>query len=257
MRFCSHSPQLSGLLQTPNIEAHTALYWAIVNHRQEVFSAFARFISKFSSECSSDLHFACMQISDHALFSQLNLQNSDAKSESLRRFLGCPPGEIEVHEGGELDDHQFVASFHIGMSQKCLRATQELKQEFVAQGRIWWIRFYMGTSWRWRVGCGLSSPSLPACPKSSLLLGTHTRQGEPGRETPPKVLVRTEFLETVVPDEPKRYIGDVGKALIAWSSLLGDWVTYELRWDLTCEAGNNTQKALACYNIYSLQNGGD
>lgn len=103
----------------------------------------------------------------------------------------------------------------------------------------------MGTSWRWRVGCGLSSPSLPACPKSSLLLGTHTRQGEPGRETPPKVLVRTEFLETVVPDEPKRYIGDVdGKALIAWSSLLGDWVTYDNHIYVDCDGTLHARLAI-------------
>jgi hypothetical protein len=37
----------SNLLQTPNIEDHSALYWAIVNHWQEVFSAFAGLISKF------------------------------------------------------------------------------------------------------------------------------------------------------------------------------------------------------------------
>ncbi|KAG2036695.1 hypothetical protein BDR03DRAFT_1011450 [Suillus americanus] len=128
--------QLSDLLQTPNIEDHTALYWAIVNHRREVSSAFARFISNFSSECSSDLRLACMQTSNHALFSQLNLQNTDAKGESLRQFLGCPSDEIEVHEGGELDDHQFIASSRIRMFQKRLRTTQELKQEFVARGRV-------------------------------------------------------------------------------------------------------------------------
>ncbi|KAG1836669.1 hypothetical protein F4604DRAFT_1692730 [Suillus subluteus] len=225
--------QLSDLLQTPNIEGHTALYWAFLNHRPEVFSAFARFISKFSSECSSDLRLACMQTSNHALFSQLNLQHTDAKDESLRQFLGCPPDEIEVHEGGELDDHQFVASFHIRMFQKRLRTTQELKHEFVAQGRIWWFRFYMGPWWKWLVGFGLSPPSLPACPKPSLLLETFTREGEPGCETLHKGLYcvgrGTNFMETLVPDEPEsRYIGNVdGEALISRRWPLGDWVTYD------------------------------
>jgi len=69
----------SELLQTPNIAGHTALYWAIVNNRREVFSAFAGFISKFSSVCSSDLRLACMATSDHALFTQLNLGIIDCK----------------------------------------------------------------------------------------------------------------------------------------------------------------------------------
>ena len=65
--------EFSDLLQTSNIEGHTAMYWAIVNNRREVLSAFTGFISKFSSACSCDLRLACMVTSDHALFTQLNL----------------------------------------------------------------------------------------------------------------------------------------------------------------------------------------
>jgi len=71
--------EFSNLLQTPNIAGHTALYWAIVNNRREAFSAFAGFISQFSSVCSSDLRLACMVTSDHALFMQLNLGTIDCK----------------------------------------------------------------------------------------------------------------------------------------------------------------------------------
>ncbi|KAG2036696.1 hypothetical protein BDR03DRAFT_441251 [Suillus americanus] len=88
----------------------------------------------------------------------------------------------------------------------------------------------MGYQWKWRVGFGLSSPSLPACPKSLLLLETHKRQGEPHRETWPEVLVRTEFLKSLVPDgSTKYYNSDVdGEALTSSGSwLLGDWVTYD------------------------------
>ncbi|KAG0707562.1 hypothetical protein DFH29DRAFT_994990 [Suillus ampliporus] len=46
--------EFSNLLQTRNIEDHTALYWAIVNKRQ-TFSALAGIISQYSSVCSSDL----------------------------------------------------------------------------------------------------------------------------------------------------------------------------------------------------------
>ena len=60
--------EFSDLLKTPNIAGHTALYWAIVNNRQEAFSALAGFISQFSSVCSSDLRLACLVTSDQALF---------------------------------------------------------------------------------------------------------------------------------------------------------------------------------------------
>ncbi|KAG1807579.1 hypothetical protein EV424DRAFT_1647018 [Suillus variegatus] len=212
--------ELSDLLQTPNIE---------------VFSAFIGFISKISSECSSDLRLACMQTSDHALFLKLNLQNTTAEDESLRRFLGCPPDEIEVHHGGELDDHQFVASFRIRMFQKRLRTTRELNYDFVARGHIWWFRFYMGKKGRWVAGFGLSSPSLPASPRPSLLL--ETGNGEPGRETPPKRVykeVATEFRETLV---SKGYIGDVdGEHLVNIHWWLDDhWVTYDNSTDVDCD----------------------
>ncbi|KAG2055042.1 hypothetical protein BDR06DRAFT_1020537 [Suillus hirtellus] len=127
--------ELSDLLQTLNIEGHTALYWAIVNHRQEAFSAFRLFISELSSECSLDLRLACMRTNDHALFLKLNLQNTDAQDESLRQFLGCPPDEVEVHDVRGLDDNKFVASVHVRMFQKRLCTIQKLKTYMVAQLR--------------------------------------------------------------------------------------------------------------------------
>ncbi|KAG1753124.1 hypothetical protein EDD22DRAFT_733663, partial [Suillus occidentalis] len=63
--------EFSDLLQTANIEDHTALYWAIVNDRLEAFSALAGAISEFSYNCYSDLRLACMITNDQALFAQL------------------------------------------------------------------------------------------------------------------------------------------------------------------------------------------
>jgi hypothetical protein len=71
--------EFSDLLQTSNIEDHTALYWAIVNDRLEAFSALAGAISEFSSNCYSDLRLACMITNDQALFAQLNLGNFNGK----------------------------------------------------------------------------------------------------------------------------------------------------------------------------------
>jgi len=71
--------EFSDLLQSPNIEGHTAMYWAIVNNRKEAFSAWAKFISELSSDCVSDLRLACMVTSDHGLFTELHLGNTDRK----------------------------------------------------------------------------------------------------------------------------------------------------------------------------------
>ena len=65
--------EFSDLLQTPNIQGHTAMYWAVVNNRQEALSVFSGFIPKLSSTCSSDLRLACTITSDQALFMQLDL----------------------------------------------------------------------------------------------------------------------------------------------------------------------------------------
>jgi len=67
--------QFAHLLQKTNIEGHTALYWSIVNHRRETFSALATFIPQFTPVCSSDLRLACIATSDHELFTQLNLRH--------------------------------------------------------------------------------------------------------------------------------------------------------------------------------------
>ncbi|KAG1735867.1 uncharacterized protein EDB91DRAFT_541980 [Suillus paluster] len=88
--------QFSDLLQTPNIEGRSALYWAIVNNRREALSVFATLIPELSSDCSSDFRLACMATGDHASFTQLELGNRDAKEEGSRRFLGCPPDKIDT-----------------------------------------------------------------------------------------------------------------------------------------------------------------
>src|ERR1700710_2210258 len=51
--------KFSAILQSRNIEGHSATYWAIVNNRPEALSAFTGFISKISSGCRSELRRAC------------------------------------------------------------------------------------------------------------------------------------------------------------------------------------------------------
>ncbi|KAG2361489.1 hypothetical protein BDR07DRAFT_1461381 [Suillus spraguei] len=126
--------QFTHLLQEPNIEGHTALYWSIVNHGREAFFALATFVPQFTPACSS----TCV--------GPLNLGRViNSKDESLRRFLGCPPDEAQVCSvaGDTPKKNQFYACFCIRMFQKRLRAnpTQELGMEFILGGRIWLLKF--------------------------------------------------------------------------------------------------------------------
>ncbi|KAG1751419.1 uncharacterized protein EDB91DRAFT_1078209 [Suillus paluster] len=89
------------------------------------------------SVCFSDMRLACMTISDQALFAQLNLGIIDPNAESLRRFLGCPPDEVQVHEGDGVDKNKFVACLRFGMFQKRLHITQELGVEFTVRAVLW------------------------------------------------------------------------------------------------------------------------
>ncbi|KAG2133296.1 hypothetical protein DEU56DRAFT_981534 [Suillus clintonianus] len=242
------STEFSDFLQTSNIEGHTALYWAIVNDKLEVLSMFAEFISEFSSNCRSDLRLACMTTNNQVLFAQLSLGHINAKDKLLRHTqLGCPLDEIQVHGGdtSKLDHNQlqFVASFRIRMFQKRLRITHHLKYEFVAGGRIWRLHFCVDDKWKWIVGFGLSSPSLPACPKATFSIEAHHRKkGELGQETLPQELRFTDskFKETHIPnvtsEDKQKYLGKVaGTPFTSTTWQLGDWVMYDNPVYVDCE----------------------
>ncbi|KAG2134301.1 hypothetical protein BD769DRAFT_479731 [Suillus cothurnatus] len=166
--------QFAHLLQKTNIEGHTALYWSIVNHRRETFSTLATFIPQFTPVCSSDLRLACIATSDHELFTQLNLGHViNPEDESLRKFLGCPPDEVQVHSvtGHTPHKNEFVASFRIRMFQKRLHAnpTQTLGIEFIAKGHTWLLRFCIARK-LWCIALSLSEGGLPVCVASSVLV---------------------------------------------------------------------------------------
>ncbi|KAJ8597050.1 hypothetical protein M405DRAFT_855911 [Rhizopogon salebrosus TDB-379] len=163
------------------------MYWAIVNDRPEALSAFTGFISKISSGCRSELRRACMETSNHAAFMQLNLgRNIGPDDGPLRHSLGCPSDEIEVHEGEDLGEHQFVALFRFRMCQKRLYAKQNMSAEFVAGRRIWSLRIYMGPHAQWLMEWGLSRHSLPARPRGVVLI--EPQREKPGCATKPRVL---------------------------------------------------------------------
>ncbi|KAG2369572.1 hypothetical protein BDR07DRAFT_527594 [Suillus spraguei] len=218
---CAATPpaaDFSKLLQKPNIEHHTALYWAIVNNRREALWKFINFIPKLSRACSSDLRLACMMVSDHTLFTQLDLSEKiSPKDDSLRRFLGCPPDEIQVQE---LGDGRFIACFRFRIFQKRLRITQKMGLEFVAGSRIWVLQFYLGKDGRWRAKYQLSEHSLPVLlqPNTVFHMKTH-----PDHAT---TRVRDHPMTScmLVPKEPYYTIPEQFKKAFGISHRLGDWI---------------------------------
>jgi len=104
-------------------------------------------------------------------------------------------------------------------------------------GRIWRFSFNVGPKGKWVASCGLSSPSLPACARSSLRLETHTKKGDPGCETPLKKVYEdkgTEFMEIRA---PKGKMGNVdGKfSKLIYRELSDQWVTYDNPKDVACD----------------------
>ncbi|OJA12568.1 hypothetical protein AZE42_09268 [Rhizopogon vesiculosus] len=173
--------KFSDLLQKNYIEGHTTIYWAIVDGRKEALLAFVRFISQI--QCPDNLHLACMVTNDHALFTQLNLGRDmiGAKGETLKRSLLCSPQEN--HEVG-VDEDRFVVSFRFKMCRKRLRMTYSMGTEFVARGRIWWLRiFYCAPGEEWIIATGLSQPSLPVRPLAKLII--EAQREKPGCATRP------------------------------------------------------------------------
>ncbi|OAX34475.1 hypothetical protein K503DRAFT_859182 [Rhizopogon vinicolor AM-OR11-026] len=161
--------EFSDLLQSLNIDDHTAIYWAIVNCRREAISAFAN-VGCLPFRLAHGMH----------VFTQLNLLRTIGQpmTKSLIRSLGCPPDEIEVHEADKPDAmHRFVTLFRFKMCQKRLRIIQNVGAEFVAGGRIWWLRIYMGDEGKWLIEWGLSQHSPPACPEAVFLIKSVVSSG--------------------------------------------------------------------------------
>ncbi|KAG1806676.1 uncharacterized protein HD556DRAFT_330818 [Suillus plorans] len=180
--------EFSKLLQQPNIEDHTAPYWAIVNNRLEALWAFMDFIPDPSPACYSDLRLACMMVGDNTLFTQLDLREIvSSKDDSLRQFLGCTPDEVQIQESSG----RFVASFCFRMFQKRLRTAQAIAVEYLARGRMWTLWFYLCSDGKWVVDCRLEEPSLPVEGSNQLRIEAHRKS--PDCATPEPLIITTEF----------------------------------------------------------------
>ncbi|KAG2067924.1 hypothetical protein BDR04DRAFT_1158556 [Suillus decipiens] len=153
--------EFSILLQTRNIEDHTALYWAIVNNRRKALLEFVKFIFAFSPAWDT----------------------VNPEDKSLRRMLGCRRDDVQVHERDGVGESYFYVHFVLRMFQKRLRITQELKVEFVARGRIWVLYFYMRENGKWYVEYRLAEHSSPVHPIHAELQ-IKANKPPPGSHTP-------------------------------------------------------------------------
>ncbi|KAG2122362.1 hypothetical protein DEU56DRAFT_76435 [Suillus clintonianus] len=217
--------EFSDLLQQRNIEDHTALYWVIVKKRREVLWAFTKFISEFSPACSSDLRLACLIINDHDLFMRLNLgDNVNPKDKSSRRILGCPQDKIEVLRDG-LAENRYTVRLVFKKFQTRLRIMQEFSAEFIVQGRIWLLRFYMRMDGKWYVEYALSEPSPPVVhPDVEIIITSH--RPPPGSGNPELLLKLECPTHTLAPKESyERYkVTEPARVIFAVFFPLNDWL---------------------------------
>ncbi|KAG1882383.1 hypothetical protein F4604DRAFT_1743749 [Suillus subluteus] len=197
--------EFSDLLQQPNIEDHSALYWAIVTNKREALLEFTKFIPNLSPVCSSDLRLACMAANDHDSFMLLNLGGVvSPKDRSLMRILRCPQDDIQVYEGDDVGENCFSVRFVFRMFQKRLRITTTLEVEFVARGRIWTLHFYMGRKGKWCIEYRLSEHSLPV--HANAVLQIQANKPPPGSDTPKHLcMTQTHTSQILRSEESFRY----------------------------------------------------
>ncbi|KAG2045728.1 hypothetical protein BDR06DRAFT_1000806 [Suillus hirtellus] len=160
----------------------------------------------------------------------LGIRSEDRR---FRHFLGCPSDQLQVHTCDELTN-QFNVVLRIRMFQKRIRATAtssaigdtKLTYEFVAGGRIWWLRFHMPEFIKgiWHVEIGLCRHSHPARLNSVLVIEAHNRK--PGSAAPPEAL-RIPLSMTLAPwltPQGNLYPSNMARHI---SKELGDWVMHE------------------------------
>ncbi|KAG1868378.1 hypothetical protein DFJ58DRAFT_742727 [Suillus subalutaceus] len=173
------SAEFSDLLQENNILGHNAIYWAILDFGDDTF---------------------------HKRWERDKVDAPLLEDKSFRRFLGCPPDDIQVHEGDGLGEHQFVACFRFRMFQKRLRITPTLSVEFIAAGRSWVLWFNLALDGIWRVTYRLAEDSFPADAAAVFLIEAH--RGPPGCATGPAPLIirmNQSPTCTLLPPGPLKY----------------------------------------------------
>jgi hypothetical protein len=193
----------STLLQEPFVEGHLPVYWAILKRPPAAAAAAA--VAKTDRHTSpasngdpdalvlatldaslpinaasvADARLACVTVSDNALFVRLG-QRYEAfspRSGTDRVLLGGSDtvDTVSVEEArgsGSNISAAFTVRFSITQFQLRMRVSKQVRIEFIARGRLWYLWFSvavpntgppLGTSraGEWLVSLGLAEPSSP------------------------------------------------------------------------------------------------
>lgn len=139
----THGIPFSDILQKPNIEGHTALYWAIVKayRREVVMNQGPDFVTSLISyalplkeQTVIELRQACLAISDQNLFNKLRQCPGVAQMSTVDQMLlgiKIPPDEIEVVE---LEGSKFAVNFVVPQFHTRMAVSKSIRLEFIARG---------------------------------------------------------------------------------------------------------------------------
>ncbi|KAK7444079.1 hypothetical protein VKT23_015477 [Stygiomarasmius scandens] len=143
-----------------SIEGHTPIYWIILNHPHSdqllatetqggpnLLTTFLRFTSPFLPSTIDDVRLACIQTSDHGLFRRLQMMPElgfAPLSGADEMILGygddriCDDYSVEDTTG---DAGGFKVNMKLVKFQKRMKASKNVKVQFIAKGRMWNLVF--------------------------------------------------------------------------------------------------------------------
>ncbi|KAG2124550.1 hypothetical protein BD769DRAFT_876389 [Suillus cothurnatus] len=134
--------------------------------------------------------------------------------------------KFQVYERYSVGENNFFVRFVLRMFQERLCITRKLEVEFVARGRIWVLRFYMGQNGMWQVGYGLSEPSSPVHPKAELAIWARGKPPDSSCATQKPLIINMKRpWDSLIPEELFFSYGIIGpcKNITAVSCQLDDW----------------------------------
>ena len=123
------------------------MYWAIVKRSGEedqpgriptLLEVLMSFAIPLRSETIQDLRFACIELSDHALFQRLCFPSGhNALSERDAMLLGTTAlrDRVTVDETSN-EEGSFTVNFEIPKFQRRIQVSKKIEFEFIARGKF-------------------------------------------------------------------------------------------------------------------------
>ncbi|KDQ12122.1 hypothetical protein BOTBODRAFT_56983 [Botryobasidium botryosum FD-172 SS1] len=150
------------LMQEPSIESHTPLYWAILKQQRQpdnrddsatvgVIEVLLSF--PLTPATLVEARQACLLISSHDIFQRIyRAQRSFAAGPAdMLNLASLPPDDIQVKSlteaecPGAPENGAFTVHLYIHEFQRRMRILSFVREEFIAQNRLWAIVFYVYT----------------------------------------------------------------------------------------------------------------